>query len=99
MGDGIYCGSCKALAINGRTLVLESAMLPCKEAHHALVIALISPWILSLILGPIAIFKALAAKKIIESNPQLSGYGKINAAIAISLFGMALWLLRILSRI
>lgn len=98
MGGRTYCGSCKVLAVEGRTLVVESNLSPCKEAQSALVMALISPMCFGIILGPMAILKAIEAKKLIAANPQLTGSGKANAAFVIGIFGLAFWFLSLLTR-
>src|SRR5271165_3651021 len=77
-----YCGSCKVLALQGRTIVLEKEMHPCPEAGEALTLALVSiiPCI-GFIFAIFAMVKAVHARKAIEANPQLSGWGKANAAL------------------
>lgn len=59
--------------------------MECKEAKDALIYSLVGIVCLGIILEPIAIYKALQAKKIIAMNPQLDGIGKANAALTIGI--------------
>lgn len=93
-----YCGSCKVLAVRG-TPGVESAMLPCPEASEALKYAIIGIFCFGIILEPLAIAKALKAKKMIALNPQLSGSGKVSAALIIGIVGLVLWILGIIARV
>jgi hypothetical protein len=93
-----YCASCKVMAIQGQPVV-EAASIPCKEADEALKYAIIGIFCLGIILEPIAISKAMKAKKMIEMNPQLTGSGKATAAIIIAIVGLVLWVLGIIARI
>jgi len=92
-----YCGSCKIMAIQG-PIAVEEAMKPCEEAGTALTLAIIGVFCFGIILGPIAISKALKAKKQIENNPQLTGSGKATAAIVIASAAIFLWIVSILAR-
>src|SRR5262245_32264551 len=92
-----YCGSCKTLAIQGREIVLEeAATLPCKEANEALTYAILSIFCFGFVLGPVAITKAVAARRLITEDPRLTGYGKANAAIVIASVGFLLWIVRMI---
>lgn len=71
---------------------MEQALRPCELADQALQYAIASIFCFGVVVGPIAIYKAREAKKIIARNPHLSGTGKANAAIAIGIFGIALWM-------
>jgi hypothetical protein len=93
-----YCGSCKVMAIQGQPVV-EAATMPCKEADEALKYAIIGLFCFGIILEPIAISKALKAKKMIDLNPQLTGSGKVTAALIIAGTGLLLWVLGIVARI
>jgi hypothetical protein len=88
-----YCGSCKTLALRGGLPVVDEATIPCKEASEALTFAFVSVFCFGFILGPVAVSKALKAKRIIELDPRLSGWGKANAAIIV---GSAACLMNIL---
>jgi hydrogenase-4 membrane subunit HyfE len=94
-----YCASCKTMAVQGKPVVIESATLPCKEANEALKYAIIGIFCFGIILEPIAIKKALEAKKMIEMNPRLTGSGKATAALVIAVVGLILWVLGIIARI
>lgn len=94
-----YCASCKGMAVRGRPAVAEAATLPCKEADDALKYAIIGIFCFGIILEPIAIKKALEARKMIEMNPRLTGSGKATAALVIAVVGLILWVLGIIARI
>jgi len=93
-----YCSSCKVLAIKGQPMV-EVATIPCKEAGEALTNAIIGLFCFGIILEPMAISKAMKAKRMIEMNPQLTGSGKANAALIIAIVGLILWILGIVARV
>ena len=63
IGGKRYCGSCKVLAIQGQPAIVEEATIPCKEADEALKYALIGIICFGIVLEPVAISKALKAKK------------------------------------
>lgn len=75
------------------------ATQPCKEAGEALTLAIVGLFCLGIILEPLAISKALKAKKMIEMNPRLEGAGKVQAALIISCIGLGLWVLSIILRL
>ena len=79
--------------------IVEAATIPCKEAKDALIYAIIGIFCFGIILEPIAISKALKAKKMMKMNPQLTGSGKATAALIIGIVGLVLWVLSIIARI
>jgi hypothetical protein len=89
--DEQYCNSCNAMMIQ------EKVTLPCKEASDALKFAIIGLIFIGIILEPIAILKALRAKKIIITNPRLTGSGKATAALIIGIIYLLLVILLILA--
>jgi hypothetical protein len=94
-----YCGSCKVLALQGQPIVLEEASLPCKEADEALKYALVGIICFGIILEPLAIAKALKARKMIALNPRLTGGGKATAALIIACVLLLPWVLVVISMI
>ncbi len=95
-----YCGDCKTLALRGGAPeIAEEATMPCKEANDALKYSLIGIFCFGIILEPIAIAKALKAKKMIRMNPRLTGSGKATAALIIACVALLLWVLGIIARI
>ncbi len=92
-----YCGSCKVMALQGRPPAIEPS-LPCKEAGEALTYSIVGLFCFGIILEPIAIVKAVQAKKAMSMNPNLSGSGKANAALIIAIIGLVLWVIGLLSR-
>ena len=66
--------------------------VPCPEAGSALTYAIIGLFCFGVILGSIAISKALKAKEMIKADPRLTGEGKATAALIlgiIDIVGMA----------
>jgi hypothetical protein len=78
--------------------VFEAATEPCPEANEALKYAIIGLFCFGIILEPIAISKALKAKKMIAANPNLTGSGKATAALIIGIVGLVLWVLGLIAR-
>lgn len=94
-----YCGQCKVMAIQGQPSPVEQAMIPCKEAGQALMYAIIGLFCFGIILEPIAIVKAVKARKIMALNPNLTGSGKATAALVIAIVGLGLWVVIVLAKI
>ena len=94
-----YCGSCKTMALRGAPPITEEATIPCKEANDALTYSIIGIFCFGIILEPMAISKALKAKKMIEMNPRLTGSGKVTAALIIASVALVLWVLGIIARV
>jgi len=78
--------------------VSEEATVPCKEANEALIYAIVGLFCCGIILEPIAISKAMNAKKMMALNPRLSGSGKATAALIIAIVGLVLWVLSLIVR-
>lgn len=90
-----YCKACK-------TMTLAPDVGPtadCVEAGEALKYAIIGIFCFGVILGPVAISKALQAKRMISANPQLTGQGKATAALIIGVIDLVLWVLGIIARV
>lgn len=94
-----YCGSCKVMALGGQTPVFEAVTELSEDAKEALKYAIIGLFCFGIILEPIAISKALKAKKMIAANPNLTGSGRATAALIIAIAGLLLWVAGILVRI
>jgi hypothetical protein len=97
-----YCGACKTMALRGAppTIALtDEATIPCKEANEALTYSIIGIFCFGIILEPIAISKALKAKKMIALNPRLSGSGKATAGLIIGIIALVLWILGLVARV
>lgn len=95
-----YCGDCKIMAVRETPVIIdESQSMPCEEASEALKFALIGLICFGVILGPIAISKARAAKKKIKENPNLTGEGKATAALIIGIFDLVFWIIGIIIRV
>lgn len=95
-----YCAECKTSAIKGDAVAANQGPAGvCDEANEALKYALIGIVCFGIILEPIAIAKALKAKKMIRENPRLEGSGKATAALIIGITALGLWVLSIIARI
>ncbi len=92
-----FCGDCKVMAVS-QPPVIEEATYPCKEASEALKYAIIGIFCFGIILEPIAIVKALKAKKLIDQNPNLTGSGQATAALVIAIIALVLWALGMIAR-
>lgn len=93
-----YCGSCKVMALRGKPMV-EEATIPSATANDALKYALIGIICFGIILEPMAIAKAIKAKKEIAADPQLTGSGKANAALVIGIVALLLWVVGLIARL
>lgn len=94
-----YCGSCKVMALGGQTPVFEAVTELSEDAKEALKYAIIGLFCFGIILEPIAISKALKAKKMIAANPNLTGSGRATAALIIASVGLLLWVAGIIVRV
>lgn len=94
-----FCGSCKVTALGSGMPVVEEALEPCPEASEALKYAIVGIFCFGIFLEPVAINKALKAKKMIAANPNLSGEGKANAALVIGILALVLWVIGVIARI
>lgn len=101
VGGKRYCGGCKILALQGGQAPppAEAMMIPCKDADEALKYALVGIICFGIILEPVAIAKALSAKKQIAADPSLTGEGKAQAALIIGCVMLVLWMIGIAARI
>src|ERR1700709_570191 len=72
-----YCGACKVMALRGQVIVVDEATMPCKEANEALTFALVSIFCFGFVFGPLSLFKAIKARRMIESDPRLQGAVKV----------------------
>jgi hypothetical protein len=90
-----YCALCKVMVFQGQPIALEGATRPCKEAGEALTLSIFSLFCFGIILGPLAISKGLKARKLINEDLRLTGFGKANAAIAIGTIALVVWLVSI----
>lgn len=95
-----YCAECKTTALKGDAVAMAQGPLGvCEEANQALKYALIGIICFGIILEPIAIVKALKAKRIIAENPRLEGAGKATAALIIGCAALGLWILSIILKV
>jgi hypothetical protein len=93
-----YCGSCKVMALRGQPMI-EQATVENPTAGEALKYALIGLICFGIILEPMAIARALRAKREIAADPTQTGEGKANAALIIAIIGLGLWILGLFARV
>jgi hypothetical protein len=86
------------MAIQGQP-VPEAVTMPCKEAGEALTLAIVGVFCFGIILEPLAISKAMKARRMMSLNPRLTGSGKATAALIIGIVGLILWLLGVVARV
>jgi hypothetical protein len=88
-----YCAGCKQMAVSG----LAAPTLPCEDARSALRLSLVGLVILGIVLEPMAISKALSARRQIAQNPALSGAGHAQAALVVASIGLFLGLINVIT--
>jgi hypothetical protein len=74
------------MALRGGLPMFDEGTIPCKQAQEALTFAFVGLLFIlcfGFVLGLFAIYRAFQAKRMIELNPRLSGWGKANAAIIV----------------
>lgn len=86
------------MALRGGAPIVEEATIPCKEANEALTYSIVGIFCFGIILEPIAISKALKARKMMQLNPRLSGSGKATAALIIGIVALVLWVIGMIGR-
>jgi tetratricopeptide (TPR) repeat protein len=94
-----YCGSCKALALDslGVPPAVVAPSIPCKEAGEALTFSIVGIFCFGIVMGPLAISRALKARKMIAANPNLTGSGKATAGLVIGIIDVVGWAVSILA--
>lgn len=93
-----YCGGCKLMAVKGGVEMDEDSAVECADADSAFKMALGSYLCVGFILGPMAISKGLAARRKIENDPTLYGWGKATGAIILGGVALVLFVLNFLAR-
>jgi hypothetical protein len=88
------------MAVGGRIpLIVDRPTIPCPEADDALKYALLGIFCFGFVLEPMAISKAVNARKRIKADPRLMGYGKTTVALVIGIVAGILWILGLISRV
>ncbi|MGE0489191.1 MAG: hypothetical protein AB7S38_08255 [Vulcanimicrobiota bacterium] len=94
-----YCRACKHIPILGNPIGALSDQSPgetCQPAAEALKFAVIGMLCCGAIMGPLAVIKALEAKKLIENEPHYTGVGMANAALLVGGMETLIWLVGLL---
>jgi hypothetical protein len=86
------------MALQGQPMI-EQATYENPTAAEALKYALIGLICVGIILEPMAIARALKAKREIAADPLQTGEGKANAALIIAIVGLSLWVLGLVIRV
>ena len=86
------------MTVRGELPTQEEGTVPCKEARESLTFAIIGYFFFGILFGAIAIVKGLKAKRSIEVNPRLSGWGKANTGIVLGIIVIILSTLGMLFR-
>ena len=76
----------------------EAVTIPSLEAKNALKYAILSLFCFGFIFGPMAINQALTARKVIATHPNMTGSGKVNAAIVLAALALILWVIGVFER-
>ena len=92
-----YCGACKVMAVQGPPQVIDGNMV-CEEAGKALTFAIIGIFCFGIVFGPMAIRKAVQARKLIRDDPRLTGLAKANVALILGIMVLILWVLGMIAR-
>ena len=89
-----YCGSCKVMALKGQPMP-EIGSIPCKEATTALVLAIVSLFVLfcpfvGAIMAGTALAQAHKASQMFAADPRLTGKERMRAARIIAIVAIIL---------
>jgi hypothetical protein len=87
-----YCSACKVMAVQGPPQLTDGNMA-CEEAQQALNYAIIGIFCFGIVFGPMAISKAVAARRLIREDPRLTGEAKANVALILGIMVLLLWLI------
>jgi hypothetical protein len=94
--DSQLCLACKA--ITSPDGIYHGPKTTPKTATNALIAAIVGLFICGIVLGPLAISKANAAKREIKADPSLQGEGVATAALVIGIIDIIGWAIIIMSR-
>lgn len=92
-----YCGSCKVMVVKGPPPVEEGNEV-CESANKALMYSIIGIFCFGIILGPLAIVKAVEARKEMQANPRLAGLAKANVGLLLGITVLVLWVMGMIAK-
>lgn len=92
-----YCSSCKIMAVKGPPPIKEGDE-PCEAAGKALLYSIIGIFCFGIIFGPMAISKAVEARREIRENPQLAGLAKANVGLLLGIMVLVFWVLGMVAK-
>ena len=87
------------MALRGMPPVADEATMPCKEAREALTFSILGLFCFGFIFGPVAINKAMQARKMIQADPRLTGSGKATAGLIMGIIALIMWGLALVSNL
>jgi hypothetical protein len=93
-----YCASCKVMAVKGPPPEQDGNM-DCEPAGKALTYSIIGIFCFGIILGPMAIAKAIEAKREMKEDPRLAGLAKANVGLMLGITEILLWVLGMIGRV
>jgi len=93
-----YCSACKMMAVKGGPPP-EEGNVPCETAGKALTYAIIGIFCLGFVFGPMAVAKAVEARKEISADPRMAGLAKANTALLLGVAVLVLWVLGMIARL
>ena len=85
------------MAVKGTPQVADGNMT-CEEAGKALTYGIVGMFCLGFIFGPMAIQKAVEARRLIREDPRLTGLAKANVALILGVIALILWVLYLVER-
>lgn len=92
-----FCGSCKVLAIQGPA-PMEEGDIPCELAKSALHYSILAFFCLGIVFGPIAISKAIQARRLIRADSRLAGLASANVALFLGITALVWWAVSVITR-
>ena len=87
-----YCGACKVTAVKAPPSLIGEGEASCEAATKALTYSIIGIFF-GLAFGPLAIFKAIEARKQLAEDYRFYGLAKANVALLLGIAVSALWVI------
>jgi hypothetical protein len=93
-----YCGSCKVMAVKEPAQTYGEGLVPCEAAGKALTYSIVGIFCFGMIFGPMAIAKAIEARKEIKEDPSMSGLGKANVGLLLGIAVILFWIIGMITK-
>jgi uncharacterized protein YqgC (DUF456 family) len=78
---------------------IEEGDQSSETANKALLYSIIGIFCFGIILGPMAVVKAVEARQEIQANPRLCGLAKANIGLLLGITVTALWILGMITKL